>query len=209
MSDAVERKPLGQYQKMALEVGPLVVFILANKYGDQLAELYPVLAQLGGKIFIGTAFFMVAMAISLALTWVLERRLAIMPLVTFVMVMIFGALTLYLQDEWFIKVKPTIINIMFGVATLGVLYIFKVPTMKLLFDGPFRLEDEGWRKLTVRWGFFFFFLALVNEVVWRNFSTDFWVGFKLWGTMPITFIFMMCQFPVLQKHGLEEEDPKS
>lgn len=200
------RKPLGQYQKMALEVGPLVVFILANKYGDQLAEMYPVLAQLGGKIFIGTAFFMVAMSISLILTWILERRVAIMPLVTFVMVMIFGALTLYLQDEWFIKVKPTIINIMFGVATLGVLYIFKVPTMKLLFDGPFRLDDEGWKKLTVRWGFFFFFLAIVNEVVWRNFSTDFWVGFKLWGTMPITFIFMMCQLPVLQKHGLEEEE---
>jgi len=206
MSEAETRKPLGQYQKMALEVGPLVIFILANKYGDQLAEMYPVLAGLGGKIFIGTAFFMVAMAISLTLTWILERRVAIMPLVTFVMVMIFGALTLYLQDEWFIKVKPTIINIMFGVATLGILYIFKVPTMKILFDGPFRLDDEGWRKLTMRWGCFFFFLAIVNEIVWRNFSTDFWVGFKLWGTMPITFIFMMCQLPVLQKHGLEEEE---
>jgi len=206
MSETETRKPLGQYQKMALEVGPLIVFILANKYGDQLAEMYPVLAQLGGKIFVGTAFFMVAMAISLVLTWLLERRVAIMPLVTFVMVMIFGALTLYLQDEWFIKVKPTIINIMFGVATLGILYIFKVPTMKLLFDGPFKLDDEGWRKLTIRWGCFFFFLALVNEIVWRNFSTDFWVNFKLWGTMPITFAFMMFQLPVLQKHGLEEEE---
>ncbi len=206
MSEVETRKPLGQFQKMALEVGPLVVFILANKYGDQLAEMYPVLAQLGGKIFIGTAFFMVAMSISLTLTWILERRIAIMPLVTFVMVMIFGALTLYLQDEWFIKVKPTIINVMFGTATLGMLFVFKVPVMKVLFDGPFSLDDEGWRKLTFRWGCFFFFLALVNEIVWRNFSTDFWISFKLWGTMPITFLFMMCQLPVLQKHGLEEEE---
>ncbi|MEM8861035.1 MAG: septation protein A [Chloroflexota bacterium] len=206
-----ERKPLGQYQKLALEVGPLAVFILANKYGDQLAEMYPILAQLGGKIFVGTAFFMVAMSISLALTWIFERRLAIMPLVTFVMVMIFGGLTLFLQDEWFIKVKPTIVNVMFGAATLGILYIFKVPTMKILFDGPFKLEDEGWRKLTVRWGCFFFFLALLNEVVWRNFSTDFWVNFKLWGVMPITMLFMAFQYPVLIKHGLDldAEDEKS
>ena len=122
----LERKPLGQWSKLALEVGPIVVFILANKYGDQLAENYSALASLGGKIFIATAFFMVAMTISLVLTWMFERRVAIMPLVTFVMVLIFGGLTLYLQDEWFIKVKPTIINCMFGTNDFGNVVHFQV-----------------------------------------------------------------------------------
>ncbi|MEM7216039.1 MAG: septation protein A [Pseudomonadota bacterium] len=200
------RKPLNQWVKLALEVGPLAVFILANNYGEQLAASYPVLAGLGGKIFVGTAFFMVAMTISLAITWMLERKLALMPLITFIMVLIFGALTLYLQDEFFIKVKPTIINIMFGVTILGILFIFDKPVMKILFDGPFRLDDIGWRKLSFRWGCFFLFLALVNEIVWRNFSSDFWVSFKLYGVMPMTFVFMMFQYPVMLKHGIENEE---
>ena len=121
------------------------------------------------------------------------------------MVVIFGMLTLYLQDEFFIKVKPTIINIMFGVTILGLLLVFKIPAMKMLFDGPFKLDDVGWTKLSFRWGCFFLFLALVNEIVWRNFSSDFWVAFKLWGVMPMTIIFMLFQYPVMMKHGLEEE----
>lgn len=202
----VERKPLNQWVKLALETGPLVVFIMANNNGDKLAEMYPILAGLGGKIFIGTAFFMVAMTVSLIITWIFERKIALMPLITFVMVVIFGLLTLYLQDDFFIKVKPTIINTMFGVTILGVLFIFKKPVMKLLFDGPFRLDDEGWTKLSFRWGCFFLFLAVVNEVVWRNFSSDFWVSFKLYGVMPMTLIFMAFQYPVMLKHGLEDED---
>jgi intracellular septation protein len=200
-----EKKPIGQGVKLALEMGPLVVFFLANTYGEQLAETYPLLQQLGGKIFIGTAFFMVAMAISLSLTWMLERRIAVMPLVTAVMVFVFGGLTLYLQDETFIKVKPTIVNILFGSTILIALYVFKMPLMKLLFDGPFRLDDEGWTKLSFRWGCYFLFLALVNEIVWRNFSNDFWVNFKVWATMPMTLIFMMFQYPVMVRHGIEEE----
>ena len=202
-----DRQPLNQWAKLALETGPLVVFIMANNNGDKLAEMFPILAQLGGKIFVGTAFFMVAMTISLIITWLYERRVALMPLITFVMVVIFGMLTLYLQDEFFIKVKPTIINTMFGVAILGTLFLFKVPVMKLLFDGPFKLDDTGWTKLSFRWGCFFLFLAVVNEVVWRTQSTDFWVAFKLWGVMPMTMIFMMFQYPVMMKHGLEEEEP--
>ena len=201
-----EREPINQWLKLALEMGPLLVFFLANSYGEELAEAYPVLEQLGGKIFIGTAFFMVAMAVSLSVTWILERRLAIMPMVTGVMVFLFGGLTLYLQDETFIKMKPTIVNVMFGSTLLIMLFAFKMPLMKLLFEGPFELDDEGWRKLSFRWGLFFFFLAIVNEIVWRNFSNDFWVNFKVWATMPMTLVFMMFQYPVLQKHALDKEE---
>lgn len=206
MSEITEtRPPLNQWVKLALETGPLVVFIMANNNGDALAEMFPALEALGGKIFVGTAFFMVAMTISLIITWWFERKVAIMPLVTFVMVVVFGMLTLYLQDDFFIKVKPTIVNVMFGVTILGLLFFFKIPAMKILFDGPFKLDDTGWTKLSFRWGCFFLFLALVNEIVWRNFSSDFWVAFKLWGVMPMTITFMLFQYPVMLKHGLDEK----
>lgn len=200
---ATEKREISQGLKLALEMGPLVVFFLANTYGDELAAAFPALDALGGKIFIGTAFFMVAMAVSLTLTWILERRIAIMPLITAVFVFVFGALTLWLQDETFIKMKPTIVNILFGSALLIALFGFGYPLMKLLFDGPFKLDEHGWRKLTFRWGMFFFFLAVVNEVVWRNFSNDFWVAFKVWATMPMTIVFMLFQYPVIVKHSLE------
>lgn len=204
-----QRKPLNQWVKLALEVGPLAVFILANNNGDRLAEIYPILANLGGKIFVGTAFFMLAMTLSLIITWWFERKVALMPLITFFMVVIFGMLTLYLQDDFFIKFKPTLINTMFGVTILGCLFFFKIPVMKILFDGPFKLDNEGWTKLSFRWGCFFLWLALVNEIVWRNFSSDFWVEFKLWGVMPMTLIFMLFQYPVMLKHGIEEDDEQS
>ena len=149
------------------------------------------------------------MAISLALTWMLEHRIALMPLITGVFVFVFGALTLFLQDETFIKIKPTIVNVLFSAGILGALFIFKVPVMKILFDGPFQLEDEGWRKLSFRWGCYFLFLALVNEVVWRNFSNDFWVAFKVWGVMPMTIVFMLFQYPVMVKHALEPAEGKT
>lgn len=200
---ASEKKEISQGLKLALEMGPLVVFFLANTYGEELAAAYPPLQELGGKIFVGTAFFMVAMAISLTLTWILERRLAIMPMVTAVFVFVFGALTLWLQDETFIKIKPTLVNILFGSALMISLFIFRYPLMKLLFDGPFKLDNQGWAKLTFRWACFFFFLAVVNETVWRNFSNDFWVNFKVWATMPMTIVFMLFQYPVIVRHSLE------
>ena len=190
--------------KFALELGPLVVFFLANSYGNQLAEAFPVLKALGGKIFVGTAFLMVAMVISQALSLWLTRHIAIMPLVTLFFVLIFGGLTLWLQDETFIKMKPTIVNLIFATILLGGL-LFGKSLLAYVFDAAFNLDEEGWRKLTFRWGLFFIALAIMNEIVWRNFSNDFWVNFKVWATMPMTILFMMLQLPLLKRHMIEEE----
>ena len=198
------KREVNPFLKMALELGPLVVFFLANRYGNTLSQDFPVLQALGGKIFIGTAFFMVAMTISIILSRLWTGHVAMMPLVTFVFVLVFGGLTLWLQDETFIKMKPTIVNSIFGAALLVGL-LFGKSLLAYVFDAAFHLDDEGWRKLTFRWGIFFFVLAVLNEVVWRNFSDDFWITFKIWGIMPLTFAFMLTQFPLLQRHALETE----
>ncbi len=167
-----------------------MVFFFANARGEWLAEKFPALAAFGGPIFIATGLFMVATAIALAVSWLLTRTLPIMPLVSGVVVFVFGGLTLYLQDDIFIKMKPTIVNTLFGVVLLGGLWFGK-SLLGYVFDSAFRLDAEGWRKLTLRWGLFFLFLAVVNEIVWRSFSTDSWVAFKVWGTMPITLVFTL------------------
>ena len=199
-----KKKDINPVLKLALELGPLMVFFFANARGDWLAERFPVLGDLGGPLFIATALFMVAMAISLSVSWMLVRSLPIMPLVSGIVVFVFGALTLYLQDEIFIKMKPTIVNSLFGAVLLGGLFFGK-SLLGYVFDSAFKLDAEGWRKLTLRWGWFFFFVAVLNEVVWRGFSTDFWVAFKVWGTMPITIAFTMAQMPLIMRHGLDEE----
>ena len=190
--------------RLALELGPLFVFFIANSYGEEIAAAFPVLQALGGKIFVGTAFFMVAMLISQAISLTVLRHVAIMPLVALGFVLTFGALTLWLQDDTFIKLKPTIVNAIFGSVLLGGLFFGK-SLLAYLFNSAFLLDEEGWRKLTWRWGLFFFFMAFLNEVVWRGFSTDFWVAFKVWANMPITILFMLAQLPLLQRHALEKE----
>jgi len=192
----VERSPndprraeLNPLLKLALELGPLVVFFFAN-------------ARFG--IFAATGMFMLATIVALTASWWLTRRLAIMPLVTGVVVFVFGGLTLLLQDDVFIKMKPTIVNTLFGTVLLVGLW-FGRPLLGYVFDSVFRLDDEGWRKLTFRWGMFFFVLAALNEVIWRNFSTDFWVSFKVFGIMPLTVIFTLTQMPLIQRHALPEQ----
>jgi len=197
------RKEVNPLLKLALELGPLMVFFFANARGDWLIERFPVLASFGGPIFIATALFMVATAVALCASWVLLRNLPIMPLVSGIVVFVFGALTLWLHNETFIKIKPTIINTMFGVILLGGL-LFGKSLLGYVFDSAFRLNAEGWRKLTLRWGFFFLFLAVLNEAVWRSFSTDFWVAFKVWGTMPITLLFTFAQMPLVMKHSIDQ-----
>ncbi len=165
---------------------------------------FPVLAEMGGPIFIATGLFMAATAIALAVSWILTRKLPMMPLISGIVVLVFGALTLWLQNDTFIKVKPTIVNALFGVILLGGLYFGK-SLLGYVLHAAFNLTDEGWYKLTFRWGVFFLFLAVLNEVTWRNFSTDFWVAFKVWGTMPITLIFTMAQLPLIIRYSIEDK----
>ncbi|RWK59392.1 septation protein A [Mesorhizobium sp.] len=188
--------------KLVLELGPLMVFFFANARGAWLSQKFPTLAEFGGPIFVATGLFMAATAIALIASWLLTRTLPIMPMVSGVVVFVFGALTLYLQDDIFIKMKPTIVNMLFGGVLLGGLFFGK-SLLGYVFDSAFSLDAEGWKKLTFRWGLFFLFLALVNEVVWRNFSTDAWVTFKVWGIMPITLLFTFSQMPLIMRHSLE------
>jgi intracellular septation protein len=175
--------------KLALELGPLVVFFIVNARAD---------------IFVGTAWFMGAMVLSLLLSWLLLRKVAVMPLVTGVVVLVFGGLTLFLQDATFIKIKPTVVNALFAVLLLGGL-VFRQSLLRFVFGDVYKLKPEGWTILTLRWGLFFIFLAVLNEVIWRNFSTDFWVAFKVWATMPLTLVFARLQLPVLTKYAPEPE----
>jgi intracellular septation protein len=184
-----DRKKLNPTLKLVLDIGPLVLFFAANaKFG----------------IFTATASFMVAVLVALAVAYALTRRIEIMPVVTAVIVLIFGGLTLVLHDDLFIKLKPTIIYLLFGGALLGGLY-FDKPLLGIVFDSVFSLTEEGWRKLTWRWALFFLFLAVVNEVVWRTQTTDFWVSFKLFGVVPLTFLFGALQYPLLMKYAAEEK----
>lgn len=180
-----------QLIKIALELGPLVVFFIVNGSAD---------------IFAATAWFMAAMVMSLALSWLILKRVAVMPLVTGVVVLIFGGLTLYLQDDTFIKMKPTIVNSLFGAVLLGGL-LFGQSLLRYVFGDVYKLKPQGWLVLTVRWGIFFFVLAALNEIIWRNFSTDTWVAFKVWGIMPLTVVFSMLQLPVLSKYAPEPVKP--
>jgi len=214
-SSVIEREPgdpkkkeINPFLKLALELGPLLVFFFANARGAWLGERFPVLAEFGGPIFIATGLFMIATALALSVSWVLTRTLPMMPLVSGVVVFVFGGLTLYLQDDLFIKMKPTIINTLFGAVLLGGLFFGK-SLLGYVFDSAFSLDAEGWRKLTLRWGLFFLFLAIINEVVWRNFSTDFWVAFKVWAVMPITLVFTFSQMPLIMRHSLDDRFKKS
>lgn len=202
-----ELKP--QLIKLALELGPLVVFFIVNTRGEDMLAAWPLLTQWFDPtkpIIFATAVFMVAMAISLALSWLLLRRVAVMPLVTGFMVLIFGGLTLFFQDPTFIKMKPTIVNTLFGVTLLGGL-AFGQSLLRYVFGDVYKLEPKGWHILTLRWGLFFLFLAVINEVVWRTQSDDFWVAFKVWATMPITIAFAALQLPVLKTYAPQPIKP--
>jgi intracellular septation protein len=173
--------------KLAIELGPLLVFFGTNA---------------AAGIYAGTAAFMAATLVSLVAAWFSYHKLPIMPIVSGVIVLVFGGLTLYLRDETFIKLKPTIVYTMFA-ALLAAGLLWKKPMLEFLFGPVFTLTEEGWRKLTIRWALFFAVMAVVNELVWRNVSTDAWVSFKAFGFLPLTFLFAIAQVPLMQRHGQE------
>jgi intracellular septation protein len=198
-----EKRELAPLAKLALEMGPLVLFFLVNSYGDRWFGVAP-----DRRLFLATGIFVVAVLVSLAVTWSLIRKLPVMPLVSAVVVTVFGGLTLILHDDLFIKLKPTIVNTLFG-AVLVWAGLTGRNVLKLVLDSVFTLTDEGWRLLTWRWAFFFFVLAALNEIVWRTQTTDFWVAFKVWGIMPLTMVFAMAQMPLIMRHDAGPEAGKA
>jgi intracellular septation protein len=202
--------------KLALDFGPLLLFFFANSrpglFQPYLAPMIPNAVATGERagIFVATAVFMVAILVALVISYALTRRLPVMALVSAVIVVVFGVLTLMLQDETFIKMKPTIIYLLFAVVLGGGL-MFGKSLLAVVFDQVFNLTEEGWRRLTARWVLFFVALAGLNEFVWRTMSTDFWVAFKAFGILPLTFIFAAMQYPLLLKYdaGTKSEKPSS
>jgi intracellular septation protein len=192
------REPAG-LARVAIDVGPLLIFFLVN-------FLAPVPSTI--KIFVATGAFMAAMIAALVFAAVRYRYVSPLLLFSGVMVVVLGGLTIWLHNETFIKVKPTIYYglvaalLSFGLATGR-------PFLKLVLGSAYPgLDEEGWRKLTRNWAIFFAVMAVVNEAVWRNSTTDFWIAFKLWGAIPATLLFAVANLPMLMRHGLATEDPK-
>ena len=180
-----EKRHLNPLLKLALDLGPLVLFFLVN-------------AKLG--IFYATGVFMAAVLVALVVSYVLIRRLPIMTVASAVIVTVFGGLTIALENETFIKLKPTIIYLLFSGVLFGGLMLRK-PLLEIVFDQMFHLTEEGWRKLTLRWVLFFLALAVLNEIVWRTQTTDAWLTFKVFGVVPLTFLFMASQYPLLTRYA--------
>jgi len=173
--------------KLATELGPLIVFFVANAKFN---------------LFVATGAFMVAIVAAMIASYVVVRHVPMMAIVTAVIVLVFGTLTLVLHDETFIKIKPTIIYGLFA-AILGGGLLFGRSFIAILFNQMFNLTPKGWRILTMRWALFFLGMAVLNEVIWRTQSTDFWVAFKLFGAVPLTMVFAISQMPVIKRYHLE------
>jgi intracellular septation protein len=178
-----------QLRKLALDMGPLFIFFIAFEFAG---------------IFFATGIFMIAALTSVALGWHFEKKLSPIPVLTAILVLIAGGLTLYLRNDVFIKMKPTGLYVIFGLTLLGGLRFNRL-FRKYVFGEAFDLTEKGWRGLTLRWGLFFLALAAINEAVWRNTSTATWVSFKVWGITGLIFLFALAQTPFLLKHDAGPE----
>ena len=177
--------------KFIADFGPLLIFfILYFRNDNNLALAIPP--------------FIVATLISLILIYFVEKKIPMVPLMGGILITLFGGLTLYFDNKIFFYMKPTIINLLFACILFFGKYITKKPLLKLFFQNAINLEDEGWKKLNIRWIYFFIFVAILNEIIWRTQSEIFWVNFKVWGLLPITFLFTASQFPLINKYKLEK-----
>ncbi len=214
MPETLAARPINPLLKLLLEIGPLAVFFLTFRWGAELLDNPDVFgwAQLvagpkvlqgdSGPVLLATACFMVAIAVSLGASWWLTRALPRMAVVTAVVVAVFGGLTLWLQDETFIKMKPTIVNAIFA-AILGVGLLQGRSYLRYLIGEAIPLTERGWMIFTRRWVLYFVFCAVLNEIVWRTQTTEFWVSFKTFFYLPLTFVFLAVHWPFLQRHSVE------
>lgn len=209
MSAQQPKKKLDPTLKLVLEIGPLVLFFLANSrpalFHGLVGPFLPAgLTPEKTAILTATGVLMIAVIIALLVSWFLTRHLPIMPVVTAIAVMAFGALTFVFQDKSFIQIKLTVIDCLFGAALLGGLAFGKL-LLPVVFDSVMHLDDAGWRKLTIRWGLFFFALAGMNEILRHALSWDNWVKFKAFGVLLLTVIFALSQTPLILKHEIKPE----
>ena len=174
--------------KIIIDIGPLAVFFIFYTRGDLQSAILPL---------------MIATIVAILFSYILEKKIPIMPTFGALIILVFGGLTIYFDNEVFFKMKPTIINILFA-AILYVGQLLNKPILKYLLGSTLKLEDLGWEILSKRWIGFFVALAILNEIIWRTQSTDMWVNFKVFGILPITFIFTMTQFPLIKKYHIED-----
>ena len=179
------------FVKFVTDFGPLAIFLYIYYSSDK-------------DIKVALVPFIIATVVALIIVWLLEKRVPMVPLLGGILITFFGSLTIYFDNPIFIYVKPTIINILFGLALLFGKYFTKEPILKKILGKSLLLTDMGWNILNKRWIFFFFGLAFLNELVWRTQSEEFWVNFKVWGMLPITFIFTAFQIPIINKHKIDE-----
>ena len=175
-------------RKLLVDIGPIVVFFIFYTRSDLQSAILP---------------FMIATVIAVIFSYITEKKIPIMPTVGAIIILTFGGLTLYFDNDVFFKMKPTIINLLFaGILITG--SIMNKPLLKFLFGGALKLQNEGWDILTKRWIGFFIALAVLNEIIWRTQSTDVWVNFKVFGILPLTFIFTLTQFSIIKKFQIED-----
>ena len=179
------------FLKFVTDFGPLLIFLIVYYNGDK-------------SLKVAIPPFIVATLIALAVVWFIEKKIPMVPLLGGIFITLFGGLTIYFDNPVFIYIKPTIINILFGLALLFGKYFTAEPLLKKMLGNSMKLNDEGWKILNNRWVYFFFGLALLNEAVWRTQSEEFWVNFKVWGILPLTLIFTAFQISIINKYKLNE-----